>query len=265
MAIAETAAPRFEMGRVVKRTISVTGSNLVTFAILSLVVGVPLLAFQWNSTQFATGLVREGEFNFDAMQFYSLGWFVYLLSSFVLQAGVIHATVTHLSGRSASVGNCFATGLSSLPKLALLTLVMIPALMASAILLFIPVIILAIMWYVAVPSCVVERTGVFGALSRSRALTRGYRWPIFGLYLVFLIFGVILTITMEALTGMGLLGPSENSGANAADPTIIQMVGSVIGTMVVTTLGSALVASTYYELRQIKEGIGPEALASVFD
>jgi hypothetical protein len=28
---------------------------------------------------------------------------------------------------------------------------------------------------------------------------------------------------------------------------------------------STLVASVYYELRQLKEGIGPEALASVFD
>jgi hypothetical protein len=30
-------------------------------------------------------------------------------------------------------------------------------------------------------------------------------------------------------------------------------------------VGSAFSASVYYELREIKEGIGPEALASVFD
>jgi hypothetical protein len=39
----------------------------------------------------------------------------------------------------------------------------------------------------------------------------------------------------------------------------------VIGTMITSIIGSTFVAAIYYELRQIKEGIGPEALASVFD
>jgi hypothetical protein len=35
--------------------------------------------------------------------------------------------------------------------------------------------------------------------------------------------------------------------------------------MLAAVLNAASIASIYYELRVIKEGIGPEALASVFD
>jgi hypothetical protein len=250
------------MGRVVKRTFSVIANNPITFGALSLVVGIPLLALQWNSLQFSAGLFRDGRFDSSALQFYAIAWFVYLLSSFVLQAGTIHATVVYLNGRTASLADCLATGISALLQLVLITLLMLLGFMAGAILLVVPAIILMIMWIVAVPACVVERTGVLGALRRSRALTRGYRWPIFGLYVVFFIVGVIIALVLEALTGMSLLAPAN---ATAVSPTILQMTGSVVGTMASAIIGSTLIASIYYELRQIKEGIGPEALASVFD
>jgi hypothetical protein len=47
------------------------------------------------------------------------------------------------------------------------------------------------------------------------------------------------------------------------------MIGQIAGAVIIAVGGqviaSAGVASIYYELRSTKEGIGPEALAAVFD
>ena len=73
----------------------------------------------------------------------------------------------------------------------------------GAILLLVPGLILAVMWSVVAPACVVERTGVFGAFSRSQELTRGYRWPIFGLYVAFFVLMIIISAVFGVLIGIG--------------------------------------------------------------
>jgi hypothetical protein len=259
MAIADSAATHFDIGRVVGRTFSVIKNNLITFGALSLIVALPYLAVTWNSARFRAGLFRDGRFDSDAMTFVAVSWFIYLLSTFLLQATVIHATVAYLNEKPAPVASCLATGLSSLLQLILITVLMFSALIAGMMLFVIPGIILAIMWFVAVPACVVERTGVIGAFRRSRELTRGHRWAIFGLYVVFLIFSIGLAAALQTPTTV------EGAVSAAANPSIAQISISVTVTTFTSTVGSTLVASIYYELRQIKDGIGPEALASVFD
>ena len=53
--------------------------------------------------------------------------------------------------------------------------------------------------------------------------------------------------------------------AAAAANTWPVILASALAQMINAILSAAGTASIYYELRQIKEGIGPEALASVFD
>jgi hypothetical protein len=53
--------------------------------------------------------------------------------------------------------------------------------------------------------------------------------------------------------------------AAAAVNTWPVILASALAQMINAILSAAGTASIYYELRQIKEGIGPEALASVFD
>jgi len=263
MAIAETAALRFGMGRVVKRAFGVIGKNLVTFAILSLVVAIPLLALQVNYSQFVIGV----EFNAGMLRYSAMFWFVYLLSTLILQAAIVHATVAYLNGKTASLAECLSAGLSALFQIALITVLMFLAFIVGAMLLVVPAIIWAMMWFVAVPACVVERTGVFGAFRRSRALTRGYRWRIFGLYVAYLLLGFAVGITLAAVTGTVLFPatPEEAIEAFRDNLSVLRIAASMISTMMTSVIGATLVASIYYELRQIKEGIGPEALAAVFD
>src|SRR5437762_5219229 len=113
---------------------------------------------------------------------------------------------------------------------------------------------------VAVTALVVEHTTIGGALARSRQLTRGHRWAIFGMFLAFTILNFIIGMVGGMVIGVGFrlpnATPAVSLGAIAVN-SIASMIGGV--------LGAAMIASIYYELRLIKEGIGPEALASVFD
>ncbi|MFM9128207.1 MAG: hypothetical protein ACKOTA_11830 [Solirubrobacterales bacterium] len=77
------------------------------------------------------------------------------------------------------------------------------------ILFIIPGIILALIWFVAVPVLIIEDKGVFESMSRSGELTKSNRWRIFGLmvvvyvaiFVVFLIAGLIAA----ALPILGLI------------------------------------------------------------
>ena len=262
MAIAATAQPRFEMGRVTARTFSVIGHNLLTFAILSLIVAIPLLLMQFGLTRFSSRVLANGRIDFAALGVVVIAGVVYFLSVFLLQAGLIHGTVAYLNGKTARVADCLSTGLAAMLQLLLLTILMMLGLFVGALLLIVPAFILIVMWSVAVPACVTERTGVVGALRRSRELTRSHRWAIFGLMVAFGILNIAIALTFAVLTGTAF-GATNVAAAAAATP--LQTVASVVGSTINAVIGATLVASIYYELRVLKDGIGPEALASVFD
>jgi hypothetical protein len=266
MAVAETVVPRFDMGRVIKRTFSVIAHNPTTFGILSLVVGVPMLVIELTYNPFAVGAGEDGPFNAAILRYSALFWLVYMLCSFVLQAAIVVGTISYLNGRTASLTECLSTGISFLPQLALMTVLVLVAFAAGLLLLVVPGIILMFMWFVAAPVCVVERTGAFRALSRSRALTRGYRWHLLGLSVLFFLLAFVLGIIAGTITGTTMFPSSTEAAiAAAANRSFAQLAASTIATMINAAIGATLVASVYFELRQIKGGIGADALASVFD
>jgi uncharacterized membrane protein len=60
-------------------------------------------------------------------------------------------------------------------------------LVVVGLLLIVPGVILATIWFAALPVCIVEQRGLSASLRRSRELTRGHRWKLFGLMLLLLI------------------------------------------------------------------------------
>ena len=114
----------------------------------------------------------------------------------------------------------------------------------------------------AVPrrAAVIERIG-FGAWSRSIALTKEYRWPIVGLFIIFVILtlvigGVLATVGIVAAAGLGLGGVM---GAIALGVVMSLLTGMV------NAIGGITVALTYARLREIKEGVDIDQIAAVFD
>jgi uncharacterized membrane protein len=267
MAVMQADVPRFEMGRVVKRTFSVIGHNIGTFALLSLIPGIPLAAMNWGMAGLPSGAAAFGQITLNTIGLFVLSILVYLVTTFVLQASVVHGTVADLNGKRASLADCLATGIRHFVPLFLIALLVGLGVMAGSLLFLVPGIMIAVAWSVAVPVRVVEHTGVTASLSRSGELTKGHRWAIFVLVVAFVILQMIVGGVIGAFIGVGFVAASADkaSAAVAVTTSWPYIASSTIVTMITAVIASAGVASIYYELRSIKEGIGPEALASVFD
>jgi len=102
----------------------------------------------------------------------------------------------------------------------------------------------------AVPVLIQERRGVFGSMSRSRALTKGSRWSLFGLFLILIIIAMIIQWGM--LLVLVLFGG------------IIAEIGAALVQTVVSMMLSIATAVSYVELRQAKEGASIDELAEIF-
>jgi hypothetical protein len=125
-------------------------------------------------------------------------------------------------------------------------------------LLVVPGIILMVMFWVYVPAIVVENAGIMECFGRSRALTRGHRWGIFGMFvlLIALIFGLemILITQVEDMRGFAM---AISSG------WALWAISAV--SVVVTAYAAVLTSVGYYYLRAEKEGVLIDDIAKVFD
>jgi hypothetical protein len=268
--MAGTPAPvsRFDLGRVVERTFASIGRNLAVFLLLTLLLaGVPALLTGSLFTLTTLNTVSSAATGADSTNLIATGLsaiglvgLVSAIAGFILQAAIVYGVIADLNGRRAEFADCLSSGLRNWFWLLLLAIVIAICEVFGFILLIVPGLMMAVAWMVAVPAQVVERTGVFGAMSRSAELTRGHRWAIFGLLVIYLIAsGVVQTAVTGVVAALAVgLSPST---AQAATHLVVQPLLSVVTSLV----GAAGVASIYYELRSTREGIGPEALAAVFD
>ena len=123
------------------------------------------------------------------------------------------------------------------------TIVLVPAI-------YIPAAILLVMWAVVVPACIVENLGPIGSMSRSTDLTKGYRWKIFGIFLLLFLLSLVASIVQVMLAFI-----SE----------ILGNIFAIIWFVVWIAYWNCSVIMTYHDLRVAKEGIDTEQIASVFD
>jgi hypothetical protein len=260
MTDAAISPERFDMGRVIGRTFGVIGRNFATFFGLSVVLaGAPqivvgLLTF-YTTRDALSGAEALGP---ETVGLLIVSFVVLLVSSCVLQAAIIHNAVSDLSGRKASFGASLATGIRYFLPLFVVAILSGLATALGFMLLIVPGVILSVMWSVITPALVVDRAGIMGSFERSAELTRGRRWSIFGLIVIYAIFVFAVGIVFE-IPGQVLLAMSE--GGVLAYYGVISPLQAAVQSLV----GAAGVAALYVELRQLKEGIGVDALAAVFD
>ncbi|MEO5756388.1 MAG: hypothetical protein ABIQ51_05975 [Mesorhizobium sp.] len=168
----------------------------------------------------------------------------------LLQSALVRATIEDMNGKQPSFGDCLQIAVRYLlPTLGVGLLVALGAGL-GALLLFVPGVILWLGWCVAVPVLIQERLGVLGSMSRSRVLTKGNRWPLFGLFVV--LFLAVMAIQMVLGTITLLLGG------------IVGAVGAALVSTASSMLLSIATAATYVELRQVREGTSVEELAEIF-
>lgn len=247
----------FDLGRVISRTFGSIRDNWLVLLVASLVlVGLPSTlsavgqTFLWSAESTRTGFL-----------FVALGSLLYLIGFFMLQGAAVKAVVDGFNGKKTGLGDALGVGVRAFFPLLGLGLLASLGMGLGFILLLVPGVILAVLWSVAAPAVVVEKRGVLESFQRSRDLTRGYRWNVFGLLVIYILLTWILGAAIGAVsvaTGGSFTGSSgSNLWINLLTGPVVNVLSGVIA--------SAGVASLYYELRSVKEGAGPESLAEVFD
>ncbi|RUU02676.1 hypothetical protein EOD23_19425 [Mesorhizobium sp. USDA-HM6] len=252
---------RFEIGRVFNTTFGVITRNIGLCVGLALLFsGLPTLLFQlWNEARMSnlTGadpsnlaaadpgiMIRDSLFTLVFV-------LVYFILSLLLQSALVRATIEDLNGKKPGFGDSVQIALQCLlPTVGIGILVALGAGIASLALL-VPGIILWLGWSVSVPVLVQERRGVFGSMSRSRALAKGNRWSLFGLFVILFILAMVIQAvlgTFVYLFGAGIIG---------------SVIGAVVSAVMSTVMSTATAVS-YVELRQVKEGTSVDELAEIF-
>ncbi|ODN69469.1 glycerophosphoryl diester phosphodiesterase membrane domain-containing protein [Methylobrevis pamukkalensis] len=128
-------------------------------------------------------------------------------------------------------------------------------------LLLVPGIYVYARWGLFLPAIVIE-DGSYGALARSSELTKEYRWPIVGAYVVFGIAMLLMLLSMSMLLGFVLVGLADTMDTTAL--LIVTAIVESVFSAAMLGLSSCVVVALYMRLRDIKEGPGAEQLADVF-
>jgi len=279
-----TAGAPFRLGRALSRSFSVYFRNIVPFLMLALLVFAPVYGYQI--------LAGPGEFAAapadleDYWSQFKIGPIVVFVANLFLSTFVsvalIHGTIQFLKGENASFGACFAKGtalvlpvfgVSIVYLLAILLaglLTALPGGIALGLLVYAtdasviyflgapiivaPVIYVLMLLYVTVPVAIVERAGI-GSLKRSAALTKGHRWRLFGLMILFFLISGALG---GALYFLGLMGESSLNFTGG-------MVAQWAWSGVVGAFSAVLAAVVYHDLRVAREGVDSDQIATVFD
>ncbi|PBC00793.1 hypothetical protein CK220_29490 [Mesorhizobium sp. WSM3860] len=257
MTSAELARPEsFQIGRVFNNTFSVIGRNI------GLCVGLALLFS--GLPQLVTQLLRLNSHPGNPANFaaattnYKIGLIVgaaviailYLAFAFLLQSSVVRVAIEDLNGKKPTFGDSIATAIRFLLPTVAIGLLVALGVGAASIALLVPGIILGLGWSVAIPVLIQERLGVFGSMSRSRALTKGSRWALLGLFVILVIIGLVI----QSISGVAVY--LFHGIAAAVVAAMVQSMGSMVG--------SVAAAVSYVELRQVKEGTSVDELAEIF-
>lgn len=255
MTAIDSRTSSFDLGRVIQRTFEVIGKNFAAFTIAAVVLaGIPAFISAFGQgTALTTG-------SFAGLTAIFVGGALSLVGTYVLQAAIVYGTVNTFNGRKVTLGAAMGVGFKNFLPLLGLAIIFSLAVGLGMVLLIVPGLILAVLWSVAAPALVVEKRSIFNSLQRSRDLTRGYRWQIFGLIVIyFIVYMVIFT----AIGGIG--AATGGTFTDGSGVMAVNLILTPLSTIVVSVIGSAGVAAIYYELRTAKEGVGAEQMASVFD
>lgn len=240
----------FQIGTVLGMSFRALARKLIPFVVISMAFFVPVLLHALNWLQ---GVKNHG-YSGDASQFTIISTVLSALAGSLVTAALTYCVVNDMHGQRAGIGACVAKGISSLWIALGVAVVGGLAIAGGLLLVIVPGVVLACMFYVAVPVAVIEQTSIIGALRRSRELTRGHKGQVFGLML---------------LSGMFRIAVSKV--ANAAMPTdtyesakrLLYVQFGLDATFAALTAVIAAVA--YCALRVEKEGPVMSQLGTAFE
>ncbi|MCJ9427536.1 DUF975 family protein [Kordiimonas marina] len=252
--------PEFRVGNIVSQTFNTFFGNFLKFFILGMLLYAPILLLGTATNIFgpsATKQIAAQDVNSFFMTF-TLTMALMALSGAVMFSAVTYGSIEYQAGKPVSFSGMLKTGIKSLVPVILAAIMIMPLYILGAMLLLIPGIIVGLMFSMTVPAIVAEGHGPIAAMRRSRELTSGYKWQIFGaIFLVSLIMDIVMMVF-----GFGVSAVSVSMHSSAAS-TIGSIVSLGTGGATYGVLG-ACIASIYTGLRATKEGTSVDEIAEVF-
>jgi hypothetical protein len=249
------AADTLRLGTVFTKAFAIYGRRFLPFFLLTVVASIPYYIGLVYLAVVVLPITLASDTDPGKAALAGLGaaavGLLKVVTSLLASGMVTYGVLQDLRGRRFSVVESFRVVLGRLlPLLGIVTCVVF-GIALGLLLLAVPGIMLACRWYLSVPVCIAERTGVFDSMGRSRDLTAGHRWQIFGA-------GALVIIA-------GWIFGAAASLAAAPFSVFAVQVAALALSAVVTSFTGVLVGAFYYELRVAKEGVDIERIASVFD
>lgn len=241
---ASRAAKPFDIGRTIGKVFSAFQRNGTSIALLTLLWVIAPNVIAGFITMNAPDTARLVDSLAGLPQNITIG-------------GVIYAVLRDLDGAKPGFAESQAAGFRLFWPMLGIAILSSLGIGVGMLFLLVPGVFLAMMWSVALPARVAEGPGVGASMHRSRTLTKGYRWPIFALYLVFagptlvVYAAVIMTITRQ--------------DGWAGNPFVTLVLLPLLGALV-TVVPTVMSPVIYTELKGLKGGGGAAAsVAEIFD
>lgn len=243
----------FSIGRVLSRGFEVLRRNAASFGTLAAMFTLPPLLFGlFGGVE--TAYIEPHPGDRDGAATFSVGIvalvLLWVMLYFLVFAALTHGTICDLRGRPAGLGASLSWALTRLFPVIGISVIASVAAGLGLLLLVIPGLFLITVWWIAVPASVVERTGVFASLDRSFNLTRGYRWQVFGIIVI---------------VQIGQFAAERLAVALLAWAPYFSAFAEIVITIAFTAYIAVVTAVCYHDLRIIKEGVGIDDIAKVFD
>ena len=254
----------FDVGAVLHASVSAYARNAAVLVPLFLLTSLP--AFALVAMSAAPSLPpppapAEASTPADALAWSKAFWeshaWLVLADGFCIvwmQAAFAYAVVRSMRSRPSRLLEALWESLRALPY-ALIAGALAALLMGVGFMLFLlPGVIFMLMFTVVVPVAVVERR-LGSALARSHHLTHGHKWSILGIWLLLFLFGWACELVVAQLAARFA----------AEDPDSAVRFVSVAVDAALGSLSATVVAVVYHDLRVLKDGADPRAVARVFE
>jgi hypothetical protein len=254
-----TEPPRatIDIGNVVSRGFrTLVKCFLPFFGAAAILSGIPGFFNQYTVVTY----VGDSPFYVTSLAIWSAGIGA-ILGYFLLQGFVVRSSILHMSGRDPDFAGSVVAALKLFLPMLGIAIVSGIVIMIGFLLLIVPGVMLYIILIVSVPALVEERRGVFGSMRRSRDLTRGSRWLILLLVILFYVASIIVSILFNTVAGVSMFGVAAG---NMPDPRIAGLAAGLSSSLTGVFV-AVMLASLYVELRTVKEGETTDTLAGIFE
>ncbi|HYM03598.1 MAG TPA: hypothetical protein VET85_11680 [Stellaceae bacterium] len=245
----DASSAELRVGRVLSRAAGIYRRHFATFFLLTAIATSPTLLFFLGS--YYAGRAR-GSALAASVAGNRWGAALDFLLGMASEAVVVYGAFQDMRGRPVRLGESLRKGMARFLPVIGASIGIVVAVGLGTLLLVVPGIMVYCSLAVAIPACVVEQSGPFECLGRSAYLTKGYRWKIFGVY--------VLAFVAVAIAGAIAVAVVSQLGGIVAD-----RVAQFVSNAFIEAFGSVIAVVLYHDLRVVKEGIDTERIAAVFD